>query len=134
MKKLLLLIALSLLPGCTLVDAYMLTHFDPNEYKLITDIRAEAQASKGQCNNAVISKINADKLASDTKLFQLYSEHIPRNNDMITASKDLNEIAQGLSNMYAKETKVSSGFCTIKFQSIEQSANKLQTVLGGRPR
>jgi len=134
MKKLILIATLSILSGCTLINAYSMAHFDPNEYKLITDIRAEAQADKAQCGDPLESKANANRLASDTKLFQLYSEHIPKNKDMIVASKDLQEIAQGLADMYSKESKVSSAFCQIKFQSIEQSANKLQIVLGGRPR
>jgi len=132
--KTLLIASLSVLSGCTLIDSYLMTPYDPNEYKLITEIRAEAQLDKAQCSDAELSKSNAAKIAADTKLFQLYSEHIPRNKDMITASNNLQEIAQGLSGMYAKENKVSSTFCAIKFQNIEQSANILQAVVGGRPR
>ena len=64
----------------------------------------------------------------------LYSEHIPRNKDMIDASKSLHEIAKGLSDQYAKSDKVSPAFCRIKFQNIETSADKIQTVVAGRPR
>jgi len=133
MKKLLLL-PLVFLSGCTLLDAYLMTHYDPNEYKLITDIRAEAQLAKSQCDDPVLSKANAVKVANDTQLFVLYSEHVPRNDDVISASKDLHTIAQGLADQYAKFDKVSPGFCKIKFNSVESNADKMQTVIGKRPR
>jgi len=133
MKKL-LLIPLLLLSGCTLLDAYLMTHYDPNEYKLITDIRAEAQLAKSQCDDPVLSKANAVKVANDTQLFVLYSEHVPRNDDVISASKDLHTIAQGLADQYAKFDKVSPGFCKIKFTSVESNADTMQTIIGKRPR
>jgi len=133
MKKLLLL-PLMLLSGCTLVDAYLMTHYDPNEYKLITDIRAEAQLAKAQCDDPAASKANAVKVANDTQLFVLYSEHVPRNEQVISASKDLHTIAQGLADQYAKFDKVSPGFCKIKFTSVESNADTMQTIIGKRPR
>jgi hypothetical protein len=117
-----------------LVDAYLMTKYDPNEYKLITVVRAEAQRFKSQCDNASDSKSNAIQLAADAQLFSLYSEHIPRNKDMISASKELQLIAQGLADQYAKSGKVSPAFCKIKFQNVEQSADKIQTVIGSKPR
>ena len=133
MKKLLLL-PLMLLSGCTVIDAYLMTHYDPNEYKLITDICAEAQLAKAQCDDPAASKANAVKVANDTQLFVLYSEHVPRNEQVISASKDLHTIAQGLADQYAKFDKVSPGFCKIKFTSVESNADTMQTIIGKRPR
>lgn len=134
MKKLLLALMITSLSGCALLDAYLMTHYDPNEYKLITDIRAEAQLYKSQCDNAETSKANAEKLANNTQLFVLYSEHIPRNEPLIASSKDLQIIAQGLADQYNKANKVSPTFCKIKFNSIETSADKMQSVIARRPR
>jgi len=135
MKKIIItLFALAPLSGCMLIDSYLMTKYDPNEYKLITDIRAEAQTYKTQCDDAVSSKQNAVKLAYDSQLFALYSEHIPRNKDLIKASADLHLIAQGLSDQYTKSDKVSVAFCKIKFDSVEKSAEKIQTVIGSKPR
>jgi hypothetical protein len=111
-----------------------MTHYDPNEYKLITDIRAEAQIYKSQCDDLATSKTNAIKLANNTHLFVLYSEHIPRNDQLISASQDLHTIAQGLVDQYAKSDKVSTGFCKIKFTSIESNADIMQKTIAGRPR
>jgi len=133
MKKLLILLSI-MLSGCTVIDAYLMTHYDPNEYSLITSIRSEAMEFKDQCDDAIISKANANKLASDTQLFMLYSEHIPKNKDLIAASQSLNEIAKGLADQYAKVAKISPAFCKIKFSNVETSADKMQTVIAGRPR
>jgi hypothetical protein len=133
MKQILLSLAILTLSGCSVVNAYLMTHYDPNEYKAITDIRAEAQQFKDQCDDAVISQANAVKLAQDTRYFVLYSEHIPRNADMISASKDLQSIAQGLADQYTK-AKVSTAFCKIKFTTVETSADRMQKVISGRPR
>ena len=134
MKKLLLALMVSTLSGCAIIDAYLMTHYDPNEYKLITDIRASAQLYKAQCDNFEASKANANKLINDTQLFVLYSEHIPRNEILVASSKDLHSLAQGLSDQYAKSDKVSPTFCKIKFNTIETSADKMQAAIARRPR
>jgi hypothetical protein len=134
MKKLLTALMITMLSGCSVLDAYLMTHYDPNEYSLITSIRAEAQQFKAQCDDAVASKTNAVKLATDTQLFVLYSEHVPRNAEVISASKDLHTLAQGLVDQYDKSDKVSPGFCKIKFNNVETSADKMQQVIGRRPR
>jgi len=134
MKKLLISLAITMLSGCSVLDAYLMTHYDPNEYQLITNIRAEAQQFKNQCDDATVSKTNATKLAINTQFFVLYSEHIPRNVDVIGASKDLHVLAQGLVDQYNKSDKVSPGFCKIKFNNVETSADKMQQVIARRPR
>ena len=133
MKKILIAALLSALSGCALIDAYLMTSYDPNEYQMITNIRFRAQEFKSQCDDAGNGSFNAKRIAQDTRLFVLYSEHIPRNDNLITASKALDGIAQGLEDQY-KNGKVSPVFCKIKFTSIETSAEKMQTVIGGRPR
>ena len=134
MKKLLLLPLISMLSSCALYNAYFLTGFDGNEYELITKIRLEAQTYKNECDDAVKSKNNATQLTYDTTMFMLYSEYVPHNDDVISASKDLHTIAQGLADQYNKTDKVSIGFCKIKFTSVETSADKMQTIIGSRPR
>jgi hypothetical protein len=134
MKKLLLLLSVVMLSGCSVLDAYLLTHYDPNEYQLITSIRADAQHFKATCSDTELSKTNSVKLAKDTQLFALYSEYVPRNNDVISASKSLHIIAQGLADQYQKGNRVSPAFCKVKFESVETSADKMQKIIGARPR
>jgi len=132
MKQLLLLSVL-LLNGCALYDAYTMTKYDPNEYKIITEIRSDAQQAKSDCSDTDTSRVNAVNLASKTHMFTLYSEHVPKNKDVIVASTELDAIAQGLSKQYLK-TSVSSVFCRIKFENIETSADYMQKIIGARPR
>jgi hypothetical protein len=133
MKKILIAALLLAMSGCTLVNSYLMTSYDPNEYQMITNIRFRAQEFKTQCNDANNSSFNARRISQDTRLFVLYSEHIPRNDNLIAAGKALNVIAQGLEDQY-NNSKVSPLFCKIKFESIETSAEKMQTVIGWRPR
>ena len=131
--KRLILITLLLLNGCALVDAYRMTKYDPNEYRMITEIRYSAQQAKTQCNNTTLSQNNSVNLSTQTHIFVLYSEHVPSNDRVIAAANELDAIAQGLSNQYTKAT-VSTEFCRIKFENIETSADYMQKVIGARPR
>jgi hypothetical protein len=133
MKKLLLIPLVVFLQSCAIYDAYMMTHYDPNEYKAITDIRAEAQLYKGQCANEMLSVVNANKLAFDTRAFAMYSENVPRNENVQKASVELDKIAQGLATQY-NTGKVSPMFCKIKFESVEHNADTMQKIIGARPR
>lgn len=133
MKKLAILLAVSLLNGCALWNAYMMSGFDPNEYMLITQIRVDSQTYKTQCSNAILAETNAASIAAKTNLFEKYSEKIPYNENSYNASKSLNEIAQGLAKAYEKGN-VSSLFCKLKYGSIENSATVMQSIIGNKPR
>jgi hypothetical protein len=133
MRKLLLLSLLAVLSSCTVIDAYLMTHYDPNEYSGITTIRVDAGQFKTKCDDAVVSKANAERIAYETTAFKLYSENIPKNDDNYKASTALDEIAQGLVDRYNKGP-VSPVFCKLKFGAIENSAGLMQHVIGNRPR
>jgi hypothetical protein len=134
MKRLLIALTVLLLNGCAVYDAYMMTGFDPNEYKLITEIRVDASFYKNQCDNPVLAAVNAQGIAYKTELFERYEEQIPRNSNGINASKSLNEIAKGLAERYNGKDTVSPMFCKLKYSGIENSATVLQHVVAGRPR
>ena len=135
MRKLLLVIALcAVLPGCAVWDAYNMTKYDPNEYRIITEIRTEARQFKKECDNPLLSRPNAWAMADKTELFEVYSENVPNNNNTIKASKELNSIAQGLADSYRQPTLPGAVFCKIKFDSIETNASTMQRVIGNKPR
>jgi hypothetical protein len=135
MKRLLIALSVLVLNGCALYDAYMMTGYDSNEYRIITEIRTDAGIYKEQCDAAETSRMNAMALSYKTMLFQNYESQIPRNANGINASRELNKIAQGLRDRYNdKTTSVSPTFCRLKFTSIENSAETIQHVVGGRPR
>ena len=132
MKRLVWLL-LPVLSGCAVYDAIMLTGFDPNEYRIITEIRVDAVHYRDACANALIAQTNAQAMAYKTDLFEAYSEHIPNNTNGYNASKSLNEIAQGLVKRY-DTPPVPALFCRLKYTSIENSAQVIQYTIGNRPR
>ena len=131
MKRLVFLLV-PMLASCAVYDAIMMTGFDPNEYKIITEIRADAGRYKLQCDTPQ-AQANARALADKTQLFEIYSEQIPNNKDGYGASKSLNEIAQGLVKRY-DTPPVPTIFCKLKYGSIENSSQVIQHVIGNRPR
>ena len=135
MKKLLAVLAVVSLNGCALWNAYFMTGFDNQEYMLITQIRVDAQVYKTQCGNHLVAAKNAQSIATKTNLFEKYSEKIPKNDNGISASRSLNQIAQGLAMSYIDvKAEPSATFCRLKYSSIEHSAYVIQTVVGDRPR
>ena len=133
MKKLLLLIAVAL-SGCTVMDAYLLTHYDPNEYAQITNIRNQANLYKNDCLDMVKSSNNATAIAKSTQEFEFYSQHIPDNDDGYKMAKLINEMAQGLKKQYDTNSRVSPIFCKLTLEGIERSAELAQKTVGARPR
>ena len=132
MKRLIVLL-LPLLSSCAVYDALTVTGFDPNEYRIITEIRVDANHYKDSCANPLIAQTNAVAIANKTDLFEIYSEQIPGNDDGYKAAKSLNEIAQGLARRY-DTPPVPTLFCKLKYSSIENSARVIQHTIGNRPR
>ena len=134
MKRLTIILTVVLLNGCALWDAYFMTGFDANEYRIITEIRTDASEYKSQCADPTQSRTNAESITRKTSLFENYSQEIPKNQNGINASRNLNEIARGLRDRYYAGGIVSPTFCKLKFESIEHSAQTIQHVVGQRPR
>lgn len=133
LKILFLISFFSLISGCTLVDAFLMK-YDPNEYKLISEIRTLANFAKAQCENHQESKNNALLIANKTYSFVQFVQYIPRNDTVKKASVELDKIAQGLKDHYIKNEKVSVAFCKVKFNNIESSAEIMQQKIGDKPR
>ena len=128
-----ILIVSWLLSGCTLLDAYLLAHYDSNEYAAITAVRAQAAQFKEECAQDTAAS-NAHAIAASAQYFEYYSQHIPRNTDGVKAATAINEMAQGLRKQYDTNNKVSVAFCKIKYGAIESSAQITQQTIGQRPR
>ena len=131
MKRLAFLLV-PLLSSCAVYDAITMTGFDPNEYRIITEIRVDASHYKTQCGMP-LAPANALAMANKTELFEVYSEQIPNNTDSYKAATSLNEIAQGLVKRY-NTPPVPDLFCKLKYGSIENSTKVIQNVIGNRPR
>jgi hypothetical protein len=133
MKYILTALTVLSLTGCsTLIDSYLMK-YDPNEYQQISDIRTTAFYGKSYCDNTEQAKQQAESLSKKTYTFKNYVEYLPHNDKVISASGELDKIAQGLSSQYQKGS-VSNAFCKIKFDSIEKSAEVMQKTIGAKPR
>jgi hypothetical protein len=137
MKKIFVIFLLSTLAGCAtfadLKEAYLMK-YDTNEYQQIADIRTTASLAKLKCDNFQESKDNAIIISAKVRGFKQFVEYMPYNSKVITASVELDKMAQGVKEFYEKNEKVSLAFCKIKFDNIERSAETMQKTIGAKPR
>ena len=133
MKKLLIALVV-LLSGCSVMDAYLMSHYDTNEYALANDIRSKSFLSESDCNDR-------DKIVVDVKLIyetsyrlEGFSEFTPRNEKATEPTKKLLELSKQLKDYYDTHEKVSEPFCKLKLQQVYKSAEEVQTVLARKPR
>jgi hypothetical protein len=136
MKKLILLSVIAL-AGCAsfsdLKEAFLMK-YDTNEYFQISEIRTDAYYAKQNCSNFEESKKQAESIARKSFAFKNYVQHLPNNSKVITASVNLDAIAEGLKDQYQKNDKISAVFCKIKFESVETSAETMQKTIGAKPK
>lgn len=133
MKKYLLALYL-FLPGCAMVDAYFMAHFDPNEYLLVDEIRSVAETSPKLCDDRdKMNKVVSDMFLAATKL-KNYAKDIPNNEKTIILTDELYEEVYKLDKRYDNPDKVSKSYCKTKLSIIEKSSETIQQVLGSKPR
>ena len=132
MKKL-LLIAILALPGCALISAYNMAHFDNNEYALINSVQTIAAVGVTKCDTAEIIPL-VDRLYYKTQELKNYSAGIGNNDSTIVMTKDLNTIVSELSERYHNADSVSPAYCKVKLSLIEKNAITIQTAIGAKPK
>jgi hypothetical protein len=76
MNRLLIALTALALNGCALYDAYMMTGYDSNEYRIITEIRTDAGVYKDQCNSVVLQIFHPQKLSSLNFFPYIYSRFL----------------------------------------------------------
>lgn len=132
MKKLALIALVSLLSGCTVFDAYFMAGFDNQEYALINKIRTTAQLAQEQCDSPISVKTKYVELRQLNIEFINYTQHIPRNPEANKMAKQMGELITQGGQAYGSNSSVI--FCKMKLQQIERNADKIQQVLGSKPR
>jgi len=133
MKKLILVLALTGLPGCALVTAYQQAHFDNNEYAQINAIRTLSSLGKAKCGTDSMPTL-ANSLAFDAEELKNYSSAIPHNDPAITMTTELAKIVVELNDRYVSGKEVSKAYCELKLTAIEKDATTIQTAIGAKPR
>jgi len=126
MKKLLILLFTLQLTGCAVWDIYTLSHFDSNEYALITKVRTIAQTEKS-CNSQTVKSLYLTTLE-----LKNFSQYLSGNNKgNIKLNEDLFKI---VSELYEKPQPISDVYCKAKLNIIEHSAERIQQVTGNKPK
>lgn len=133
MKKLaIVLVALSL-SGCALFDAYFMAKYDNQEYQMANKIRTMAQVSIKNCDSPKEIKVFYVNVWNASTEFKNYTEHLPRNPEAHKMAVQLEELIDRNAKAYGSSSQ-SVVFCKLQLQQIERSADKIQTVLGSKPR
>jgi len=133
MKKLIIVLALFVLPGCAILDSYNMAKFDNNEYYIINQIRTSSALGEKHCGTKYAKPL-VDTLWIKVNEFNNYSTSIPHNEQTIKMSGALLEITKGLHVKYEVDPNVSKTYCTIKFNLLNKNAITIQNVVGGKPR
>lgn len=134
MKKLIPLLFVSLLSGCTLLDAYFMAKYDTNEYFIVNDIKTKAQVAEENCGNHILVVTQVNELYIKALEFKNFTTHIPRNKDTDNMSTKLLTLTKDTKDYFNKAEKISPIFCKAKLQQVVKSADTIQHVLGSKPR
>ena len=132
MKKLVIVVAVLMLNGCALFDSYFMAGYDNQEYVLINKIRTKAQLSQKECFDREKTIGNIFVLIDLSTEFQNFTQHIPRNPEAYKMATQMTELVDQSAKAYSGNP--SQFFCKAKLQQIERNAEKIQTVLGSKPR
>ena len=126
MKKLLVILAVVSMTGCSTILEYIPSRWDSNQAKSITDI--QLQAKQFDCKGDQVSQINA--LASNVEWFDIYAKTKP--------TRDIAKLTTTLTttvNEYKERLKtgpVSPLYCDLKRKIIIQQADILAGSVQGR--
>jgi hypothetical protein len=130
MKKIALTLLVMALSGCTVFDAYFMAKYDNQEYYLINSIRTKAQVAQRSCDTPVMLKSEIKEIVNTSLEFKNFTQYIPRNPEAFKMAGQMVE----LSEQIKFDDKTSPIFCKMKLQQVERNAEKIQTVLGSKPR
>jgi LAS superfamily LD-carboxypeptidase LdcB len=130
MKKIALAFLVMSLSGCALIDAYFMAKYDTNEYALINKIRTTAQIAQKSCDKPLEVKPQINDIIYTSTELRNFTQHIPRNPEAYKMAGQMVE----LSEQIKFDEKTSPVFCKMKLQQVERNAEKIQHVLGSKPR
>lgn len=138
MKKLLLILSVGALTGCstmtTLYDSYFMAKYDTNEYALINTVKTKSFIAQADCNDRAKTLTHVDAIYEKSIEFRNFAFHIPRNKDAQNMSEKLVKLTTDTKEYYQKNEKVSDIFCKARYQQIFRSADTIQSTLGSKPR
>lgn len=133
LKILLLSSVLLTLNGCALYDAYMMAGYDDGEYQIATILRTQAEIGVKSCDNPKLMKTVLGQMQTQSLALKNYTQHIPDNEDAHELATNLNKLVDSTAKIY-QEKEVSTAYCNAKMKLIVKDSEKVQKVLGSKPR
>jgi hypothetical protein len=130
MKRVALIVLTSLLTGCAAIDAFFMAKYDNQEYVLINKIRSTAQIAQKSCDKPIEVKPQLTEILNTSIEFKNFTQYIPRNPEAYKMAGQMVELSEQLKF----DEKTSTIFCKMKLQQVERNAEKIQQVLGSKPR
>jgi hypothetical protein len=125
MKKILVILSVSLITGCSALQDLWVANYDTNEYALVNKIRTIAQTTK------ICDEFTVKNLYVTTVELKNFSQYLPRNRQSIELNADLLRL---VTELYDKETPIGSAYCKAKLNIIEKTAERIQQVTGSKPK
>ena len=108
--------------------------YDNIEYALTNKIRTLSELAVEDCKDQSKSRDNFEGLYFIAVELRNFTQYIPDNPDANKLSGNLVELSKQGREMYVKNSNVSEGFCKLKLQQINRSAEVAQKVIGKKPR
>lgn len=126
MKKLLVLLALVSLTGCSTIMEYIPSRWDVNQAKVVTDIQQDAR--RFDCKADLAQQLNI--LDKDIEWFNIYALNKPTR-DIAKLTTTLTTTVKEFSDR-VKAGPVSPLYCDLKKKIIQQQADILAGSVQGR--
>ena len=138
LKLLILSSTLVTLTGCStltnLYDSYFMAGYDNVEYALVNKVRTFSELAVEDCADTEKTKSNITKIHGYAVELKNFTQYIPENEDANKLGNNLFQLTTQTKEHYAKNDVVSQGFCKLKLQQINRTAETVQKVIGAKPR
>jgi len=119
MQKIITLIAVILLSGCTLFGAT----FDNNEYASFARLQTQSHFAINSCPTPSDLRLHIDDMVKEVEFLHIYTKHLPRNTETHNIVTLIRANVIELRNGYAKGDK-SIKYCEIKLNTLSQSIQR----------
>ena len=126
MKKLILVLALISLTGCSTLMEYIPSRWDVNQAKVITDLQQDAR--RFNCDGNKLEQIS--KMQKDLEWFDIYAKTKPTR-DVAKLTKPLNDTVNEFKQR-AEKGPVSGIYCDLKKKIIIQQTDIIGSAVQGR--
>jgi len=107
--------------------------FDNKELEMSTEIRYLSSQSQA-CDNLQDAALLARQLVGQSRVFAMYAEHIPDNDETIKMAAELVKETEPFDRAYADNKKPSTAYCKSKLEIVNHSANRVQRAMATKLR